>query len=256
MNALWLVLRALALPLGPTPQWALLALCPELAYPRPGVALAAEGLPDLSLIGLDHLESVDYELGCLAIIASLHAAGPLAAAIAIPRLASLRAAIEVAFFGARGAFVLEAAACFSTLRWISNKYNGWESEKQWQKSLMTANAEHAESGRDALVGLAGAVLQDRGLPGGCPAATRWHPSRSATHETSAASQSLPGFRILWPKNEKISFCDNPGAAMILILAMIWLQLYGDKNRSHTASWKLGLELGRIKWLSTMSQAQH
>lgn len=71
------------------------------------------------------LAHVPTPLG-LAIIASLHAGaalaaipplpGPLAAAIAIPRLASLRAAIEVAFFGARGAFVLEAAACFSTLR--------------------------------------------------------------------------------------------------------------------------------------------
>ena len=62
MNALWLVLRALALPLGPTPRWALLALCPELAYPRPGVALAAEGLPDLSLVGLDDLQPAHFEL--------------------------------------------------------------------------------------------------------------------------------------------------------------------------------------------------
>ena len=62
VNALWLVLRALTLPLDPTPRWALLALCPELAYPRPGVALAAEGLPDLSLVGLDDLQPAHFEL--------------------------------------------------------------------------------------------------------------------------------------------------------------------------------------------------
>ena len=62
VNALWLVLCGLALPLNPTPGRVLLALRPKLAHPRPAVAEVVECLTHSRLIGLDHLEPADFEL--------------------------------------------------------------------------------------------------------------------------------------------------------------------------------------------------
>ena len=63
MNALWLVLGSLTLPLQPVPGRVLRALRQELADPGPAVPKLVQCPSYFSLCGFHHFQAVDCELG-------------------------------------------------------------------------------------------------------------------------------------------------------------------------------------------------